>query len=159
MTQHVRYEIRDMCESEADQLWHLFHNTVHSVNVGDYSEAQVAAWSPEDRDMSQWRERMMEISPFVAIDDNTIVGYSDLQPDGLIDHLFVHKNWQGRGVAGALMAEIFKRVEALGLSEMHAFVSITARPMFEHYGFVVERENQVDMDGVVLTNYVMRCAL
>ena len=27
------------------------------------------------------------------------------------------------------------------------------------YGFVVERENQVDMDGVVLTNYVMRCAL
>ena len=145
-----------MRENEADQLWHLFHDTVRSVNVGDYSEAQVAAWSPEDRDMAQWRERMIEISPFVALDGNTIAGYSDVQDSGLIDHLFVHKNWQGRGVARALMAEVFKRAELLSLSELHAFVSITARPMFERYGFVVERENEVDMGGVVLTNYVMR---
>ena len=102
---------------------------------------------------------MRRISPFVALDDHTIVGYSDLQPDGLIDHLFVHKDWQGRGVARALMAEGFRRAEERGLTELHAFVSITARPMFERYGFRIERENQVEVNDVVLTNYIMRCTL
>ena len=159
MTQQEQYAIRDMYDAEADQLWRLFHATVRSVNLADYSPQQVAAWSPENRDMDQWRVRMAEIAPFVALSGDQIVGYSDLQSDGLIDHLFVHKDWQGQGVARALMNEVFRRAKARGIRELHAFVSITARPVFEGYGFFVERENSVDMDGTVLTNYVMRRSL
>ena len=53
MTQQEQYAIRDMYDAEADQLWRLFHATVRSVNLADYSAQQVAAWSPENRDMDQ----------------------------------------------------------------------------------------------------------
>ena len=163
MTADNQYWIRDMRAGEEEQLWRLFHGTVRSVNLAHYTEQQVAAWSPDNRDMRQWRLRMAEIAPFVALPRDRardqIVGYSDLQSDGLIDHLFVHKDWQGRGVARALMDEVIRRAKILGLEQLHAFVSITARPLFERYGFVVERKNHVDMNGTVLTNLVMQRSL
>jgi putative acetyltransferase len=35
-------------------------------------------------------------------------------------------------------------------------VSITARPFFEHFGFVVEAPQQVTVRGVVFDNFRMR---
>ncbi len=41
---------------------------------------------------------MSGLSPFVAEIDNIIVGYIDLQSNGLIDHFFCHYEYQGQGV-------------------------------------------------------------
>ncbi|NKC01458.1 MAG: GNAT family N-acetyltransferase [Pseudomonadales bacterium] len=141
-------------------LWRLFHDTIHTVNLGDYSASQVDAWSPSERDQQQWTERMQMISPFVVELDGEIIGYSDVQADGLVDHMFVHKDWQRRGVATCLMGEIVKRAAALNLKILSAHVSITARPFFEAHGFLVEQKQTVTQgDGVTLTNFLMRRAL
>ncbi|MET4004778.1 hypothetical protein BJ956_002373 [Arthrobacter psychrochitiniphilus] len=41
------------------------------------------------------------------------------------------------------------------LTELTADVSITARPFFERYGFVVKAKQHPVMVGVQLTNYAM----
>jgi putative acetyltransferase len=51
---------------------------------------------------------MSSINPFIAATDGVIVGYSDLQSSGLIDHFFCHHNYQGCGVGKALMSQIFE---------------------------------------------------
>lgn len=153
------YVIRNMQPGEERQLWQLFHETIRSVNLGDYTQAQVEAWSPEDRDMQVWSQRMQEIRPFVATHEDEILGYSDVQEDGLIDHLFVHHAWQGRGVATALMDEVERRADLMGLKHLHAHVSITARPLFTKRGFDVVRENRVEANGVTMTNFLMQRSL
>ena len=145
-----------MRAGEETQLWELFHGTVRSINLRDYSEEQVAAWSPQDRDMAAWAERMQQIHPFVVVCRDQIVGYSDLQDDGLVDHLFVHRDWQGRGVASVLMNEVERRAESKALKSLYAHVSLTARPLFERRGFQVEKENRVMMGSVELINFLMR---
>ena len=90
---------------------------------------------------------MRSIRPFVVEVERNIVGYSDLQSGGLIDHFFVHHEWQRRGIGRVLMSEIERRAFSgrIGQPETHA--SITARPFFETFDFVVVREQELEMRG------------
>ncbi len=147
--------IRDFQEEDAPKLWELFFNTVRNVNRRDYTEQQVKAWAQEGFDSQLWLKKMISIQPFVAELDGVIVGYSDVQPSGLVDHFFCHHEYQGQGVGRALMTHVLKQAKAKGLTRIYSEVSITARPFYEHMGFTVVNEQQIEMRGATLTNYVM----
>lgn len=150
--------IRDFREQDAPILWALFYNTVRNVNRRDYNKQQVKAWAPDEFDSEIWLQKMTDIQPFVAELDGVIVGYSDVQSSGLVDHFFCHHAYQGQGVGRALMAHVFKQAKEKGLTRLYSEVSITARPFFEHMGFSVLKEQQVEVRGAILTNYVMERA-
>ncbi|MFA0328769.1 GNAT family N-acetyltransferase [Vibrio cyclitrophicus] len=147
--------IRNYQTSDAKALWEIYFHTVRNVNVRDYSQQQVEAWAPNGFDSELWQKRMNELLPFVAELDGCVVGYTDLQPNGLIDHFFCHHEYQGKGVGKALMEHVFIVGLVRGVSRYFSEVSITARPFYEHLGFKVVNEQEVEMRGVKLTNYVM----
>ncbi|MGR2701634.1 GNAT family N-acetyltransferase [Vibrio campbellii] len=147
--------IRDFQEEDAPTLWALFFNTVRNVNRRDYTEQQVKAWAQEGFDSQLWLNKMISIQPFVAELDGVIVGYSDVQPSGLVDHFFCHHEYQGQGVGRALMTHVLKQAAVKGLDRIYSEVSITARPFYEHMGFTVVNEQQIEVRGATLTNYVM----
>ena len=138
------------------ELWHLFHHTIHDVNSQHYTRAQLEAWSPSNYDRAFWRQKMQSLAPFVAEEDGEIFGYADLQSSGIIEHFFVHQKRQRKGVGTLLMREIECRAKSLGLSELEAHVSITARRFFESFGFSVVAEQEVEVRGETLSNFVMR---
>ena len=89
---------------------------------------------------------------FVAEEDGLIVGFGDISPDGYLDRLYVHRGFQGRGIATAICGELEGGVSAPRLT---VEASITARPFFEKRGYKVVKEQQVERRGVLLTNYIM----
>lgn len=152
--------IRSYQPEDAQILWQLFFHTVRQINVRDYTQAQVEAWAEDKSDLTDWIEKMKSNQPFVAtlnneIVDNKIAGYADLQPNGLIDHFFCHHQYQGCGVGKALMAHIDEQAKQRNLTRLHADVSITAKPFFEHAGFVVKEKQSVSLRGQLFTNYKM----
>ncbi|MEZ9039648.1 MULTISPECIES: GNAT family N-acetyltransferase [unclassified Vibrio] len=147
--------IRNYQANDDKALWEIFFYTVRNVNVRDYSQQQVEAWAPSSFDFALWQKRMNGLQPFVAELDGCVVGYTDLQPSGLIDHFFCHHEYQGKGVGKALMEHVFTVGRVRGISRYFSEVSITARPFYEHLGFKVVNEQEVEMRGVKLTNYVM----
>ena len=147
--------IRNYQASDAKALWEIYFHTVRNINVRDYSQEQVEAWAPSDFDSELWQKCLHRIQPFVAEFDGRVVGYTDLQPNGLIDHFFCHHEYQGKGVGRALMEHVFQIGFVRGVSRYFSEVSITARPFYEHLGFTVVNEQEVEMRGVKLTNYVM----
>ena len=148
--------VRELKVGEEQILWELFRSTIRNVNVRDYTESQVHAWAPDDFDSTIWTEKMQSIGPFVVDVEGEIVGYSDLQPAGLIDHLFVHHQWQRRGVGRTLMSEIERRASRSEIPHLETHASITARPFFEAFSFTVVREQVLELRGEKLTNYVMQ---
>jgi len=152
-------KIRNYQESDAPSLRAIFYNTVHNVNIRDYSQAQVEAWAPVGCELEIWQRKMDSISPFVAEMDGEIVGYTDLQVDGLIDHFFCHYEYQGKGIGRSLMNHVFNVGEQLGIDKFYSNVSITARPFYEKFGFKVVIEQTVEIRGEKLRNFVMekRC--
>ncbi|CAK1692369.1 putative acetyltransferase [Vibrio crassostreae] len=147
--------IRNYQPSDNKALWEIYFHTVRNINVRDYSQEQVEAWAPSDFDSELWDKCLRRIQPFVAELDGRVVGYTDLQPNGLIDHFFCHHEYQGKGVGRALMEHVFSVGRVRGVSRYFSEVSITARPFYEHLGFKVVNEQEVGMRGVKLTNYVM----
>jgi putative acetyltransferase len=147
--------IRNYQTSDSKALWEIYFYTVRNINVRDYSQEQVEAWAPSDFDSELWQKCMHRIQPFVAELDGRVVGYTDLQPSGLIDHFFSHHEYQGKGIGRALMEHVFEIGRIRGVSRYFSEVSITARPFYEHLGFTVVNEQEVEIRGVELTNYVM----
>lgn len=95
------------------------------------------------------------MDPFIAELSGKLVGFADLQSDGYIDHFFCHLDHQGQGVGSALMKTLIQTANAKGLGKMYSHVSITAKPFFEHFGFLSLKTQEVEVRGEILTNFVM----
>jgi putative acetyltransferase len=147
--------IRDYRSTDAPLLWNIFFAAVRQTAAADYTPEQTAAWAPSEHDPAAWSERMGAMAPLVAECDGVIVGYAALRADGYIDHFFVAPPAR-RGVGSALMGAILERAAAQGIAELFSNVSITARPFFERFGFLVEAAQQVTVRGVVFDNFRMR---
>jgi putative acetyltransferase len=147
--------IRPYVATDAVALWLLFYQTIRHINSRDYSPVQIAAWAPDNYDLTAWQQRMQKLSPFVAEIDGVIVGYTDLQSDGLIDHFFCHYQYQGQGVGRALMQHVFTVGQTRGIRRYYSEVSITARPFYEHMGFSLVKQQLIDIRGQQFINFVM----
>lgn len=150
--------VRDYRPTDVDALMALFRTAVLQVARRDYTEAQVRAWA-ERMDRARWLERLAARPTFVAEVGGEIAGFSDLEPDGHIDMLFVHADHQGRGVASALFDHLLARAKAAGLGRLYTEASLTARPFFERRGFTVITAQDVPVAGEVLRNFRMERTL
>jgi len=151
--------IRRYRSGDATALWGVYFSAIHQVAAADYSPEQISAWAPESvdsADQAKWAERMFGISPFVAERDGEIVGYADVQPNGYIDHFFVAGGAARQGVGSHLMEHLHAAATSAGLEVLFSDVSVTAKPFFERWGFVVERQQRIVVRGVGLTNFRMR---
>jgi len=149
------FTIRKFQQGEELQLRELFFQTIHKVNIGDYSLAQVNAWAPQDYDKSEWIAKINRLQPYVVEDKGIIVAYADIQPDGYIDHFFCHHAHQGKGIGKALLNKLLAVAEKEKMPRAYAHASKTAMPFFRHQGFTVVKEQQVEIRGEILTNYVV----
>lgn len=147
--------LRTYTPADAADLWHLFYHTIRQVNIRDYTQAQLIAWAPDEVEPDIWQRKMDARAPFIAEIQGEIVGYADLQADGLIDHFFCHYQHQGKGVGRHLMTHIFKTAQARGLKRLYSEVSLTARPFYAHFGFQLVKAQNLSLRGQQLQNFVM----
>lgn len=116
---------------------------------------QIRAWAPDDIDTERFGQRCETKSTWVAEHEGRIAGFLDLEPDGHFDMLYVHPDFQRRGVARALIEHVEDAALGIGLRRLYAEVSITARPAFEAMGFRTIVPQVVTLRGESLTNYRM----
>jgi putative acetyltransferase len=121
----------------------------------DYSEDQVLAWAPNDLDRQAWAAKCASRQTFIAEFDGTLVGFADLEADGHLDMMFVHSQFQRRGVASMLLEQIESSAQRLHISRLYTEASITAKPFFEHQGFQLIAPQVVRKRGQEFINYRM----
>lgn len=148
-------KIRAYHLGEEHEIWQLFTQTVHHVNAQHYSQKQLAAWAPGLFEHQEWSNKLTKLNSFVCVESGKIVGYSDLQANGYIDHFFCHHQHQGLGVGKALMAHIHSLAQLKNISQLSADVSITAKSFFEKNGFKAIKQQSVPIRGQVLCNFKM----
>lgn len=145
-------EIRSYQSSDCKELTELFYHTVHTVNAKDYPKEQLDVWATGQVDLEKWNRSLQEHYSLVAVEGRVIVGFGDIDKTGYLDRLYVHADYQGKGIATA----ICDRLESFVEKEVTTHASITARPFFEQRGYRVVKEQQVERQGIFLTNYVMK---
>ena len=143
--------LRKYATADCGELVRLFYETVHTINVEDYTKEQLDAWAPENVDLEEWDRSFREHDCVIAAEDGTITGFGDMDRHGYFDRLYVHKDYQNKGVATA----ICDRLERTAQGKIITHASITAKSFFEKRGYRVMRKQQVFRRGIVLVNFVM----
>ena len=150
-----RAELKDIPELNS-----LFKSTVLTVNAQDYTAAEVADWASCGDIAGHWDELFSHLH-FIAATDckGRIIGFSAVSRDGYLYSLFVHKDWQSKGIGTLLLSEAEKTATAYGARQMTSDVSITARPFFEKRGYAMTKEQKAKANRLHLTNYRMEKTL
>ena len=144
--------LRKYTESDCKQLSELFFQTVHKINKKDYSKEQLNVWATGKVDIEEWNKSFLEHYTIVAVENNKIIGFGDIDYSGYLDRLYVHCNYQRRGIATAICNQLEKSIDTNVITTQ---ASITAKPFFEKRGYRVIKEQQVERNGILLTNYIM----
>ncbi|MFS0749124.1 GNAT family N-acetyltransferase [Oceanobacillus sp. 1P07AA] len=150
--------IRKYRASDTVELIDLFYETVHAVNKQDYTKEQLHAWaksSNKQQKQDSWYHSLNQNITYVALMDNVIVGFIDLEKDGYLNRLFVHKDYQRQGIAKRLYNSIEDDARHYNIENLYTNASITAKPFFKQCGFSIIQKQEVYIDNVMLINYQM----
>lgn len=148
--------IRTYQSKDCQEIIKLFYETVHSINSKDYTEKQLKVWAPKDIDLDLWDKSFMKNYTIVSTINDTIVGFGDLSISGYLDRIFVHKDYQNKGIAKKIVKELERHAKDIGLNIITTEASITAKTFFQKQGYHIIKEQQVERKGEVLINYKMK---
>ena len=151
--------IRDYRASDLNALIDVFRGSVRRVAQRDYTHEQIMAWAPDDIDHEARRARHSSKPTWVAEIAGVFVGFADLEPDGHLDCMYVHPDYQRLGVASILLLHVEATAKTHGLTRLYSEVSITARPFFERRGFRLLAAQTVTFNGQTFKNYRMEKVL
>lgn len=152
--------LRALTEADIPEIQELFRNTVLNVNIRDYTEEEVNDWASCMEDENVVKE-LLDANCFIAaIDGNSkIIGFSSMNEEGYMHSMFVHKDWQGRGVATQLLSEVENKAREYGVSVITSDVSLTASTFFERNGYEVIRIQRQRANRLEMANFLMKKAL
>ena len=137
-------DIRTYSADRSDEIADLFYESVYAIDPSVYTTEEKAAWAPAPIDYQRWRVRLDQKRPFLAIIDDRVAGFIELEADGHIDCAYTHPDFQGRGVASALYQHLLKEAEARKLQRLYVEASHVAKPFLERRGFSVVKTNHID---------------
>lgn len=157
----MSFVIRKFIDSDAKQIGTLFYDTVHSVNLQNYTQEQVDAWAPQlsgseqEERVTRFKKSLGECISYVAENEGIVIGFACITGNGYLDFIYVHKDYQRQGVASALLNTLEQEAVQLGVKQIWANVSITAKPFFERHGYVTVQPQTVNVRGVSMNNFKM----
>ena len=148
--------IRRGKQEDLSFLKRLFEETILEVCQADYSPQQLATWASGAQKSTLWQRILNEQILLVAEIEMKIVGFCTLENGNHVDFLYIHKDYQFRGIAKQLFESIEKQAIKTFSTVLSADVSKTAKPFFEKMGFEVVNPQTVVLDGVSFTNFKMK---
>jgi len=152
------FTVRRYVPADAAATAEIFLRAIREVASKDYSSAQVDAWAKID-DAEIWAQWRANRPTWLAFCKTLPVGFADLKADGCLDMMFVHPDYQGKGVASLLLDTVEAAARESGRQRIFTEASLTARPFFERKGFVVLAAQTVEKRGQTLPNFLMEKSL
>lgn len=148
--------LRKYQPSDCRILADLFYNTVHTINIRDYSDEQINAWADGNINLDEWNLSFLSHYTIVAEIDKTITGFGDIDKTGYLDRLYVHHNFQHQGIASTICNELEQSVTT---PKIVTHASITARGFFEKRNYKVIKKQKIRRHNILPTNYIMERTL
>lgn len=151
--------LRKYKSDDCINLLNLFYDTVRTVNRKDYNNKQLSVWAPDnyiEEKYDIWQKSLSENFTIVAEINEEIVGFGDMESTGYLNRLFIHKDYQHKKIASAIVKELEEYAAKICIYTIITEASITAKSFFERLGYTLIKEQQVERKGIFLTNYVMK---
>lgn len=149
--------IRKFKPSDLESVLHVFHEAIHTTGAKYYDEDQIKTWgSVDDLDKKSWLQSLTDNITYVAVVDDTIVGFGDMNHSGYIDRVFILQKYQGQGILQTMVKKFEDEALKLNLAEITTEASIVAMPIAKRMGYEIVTKQFKEYKGKRFVNYLMR---
>lgn len=156
----LAFKYRKAVLSDIPELRELVKSTIRTINSADYKPDEIEDWASCSDDLAHLEDLVTHLYFIVSLDDEgQITGCSSIREDGYLHSMFIHKDYQKRGIASFLLSKIEEYAAEQHMTVITSEVSITAKPFFEKKGYQVEEEQKRRAKNLYLTNYRMKKVL
>lgn len=155
--EHRNYQFRKATLADIPELREMYQATLHAVNIADYTPEEIEDWASCGDDTSHLADLISNLYFLVALNEaGEIIGFTSIRKDGYLHSMFVHKDYQRRGVASFLLSKAEEYATENQIETITSEVCITAKPFFERKGYSVVKEQKRKANRLCLTNYWMK---
>ena len=147
--------IRKFKSSDSAQVAKLHRNTIRNINSRDYSAKQIKVWSTRTS-AKRFRQSMSKKRRFIGIDKDKILGFGDFSLNGVLTGLYVHKNFQSKGIGRLLLMKMEQQAKKDNIKEFNLSSTITAKNFYEKNKYKTIKKGYHEINGQKLIIYRMR---
>lgn len=153
---HRSYKLREATLADIPELKEMYKATLRTINIADYTLEEIEDWASCGDDTAHLADLITNLYFIVALNESDqIIGFTSIQKDGYLHSMFVHKNYQRKGVASFLLSKAEEYAIENQMKTITSEVCITAKPFFERKGYTVLKEQKRKANKLCLTNYWM----
>ncbi|MEC5384206.1 GNAT family N-acetyltransferase [Uliginosibacterium sp. H3] len=149
------FETCDFNVADAAELAQIFRDAINVSAASEYSPEQLAAWARSADDEAAFAAALSEGWVRIAVDDEGIVGFAQLNMPGHLAMLYTAPRAARQGVATLLMDDMHMLAGAMGAKTITAEASSLARAFLATQGFRDTGTEVVERHGVSFTRYLM----
>ena len=127
--------IRRATQRDRESIWNVHIRAIQEVCKSHYSQKEIEDWS-EALKPTRYNEPIRRGSFFVAVDDNVIVGFGNLNQDsGEIEAVYVAPEYVRRGVGREILQALESVARDVGLTVLRLSSSLNAVQFYENAGY------------------------
>lgn len=134
--------IRRATQEDIESIWNVHIRAIQEVCKSHYSPKEIEDWS-EVLKPARYNEPIRRGSFYVAVDDNLIVGFGNLNQDsGEIEAVYVAPEYIGRGVGREILQTLESVARDLGLTILRLSSSLNAVHFYENAGYRRQKQKR-----------------
>lgn len=128
-------DIRAFRPADAAATHAVFRRAVQDGTTARYTDAERAAWLPQEAMPAEWGDWLGRHFTVVADRSGDILGFMMLERDGYLNMAYVLPDEMGKGTADALYAAVLAHARTLGLARLTTLASRYAIGFFSRHGW------------------------
>ena len=134
--------IRRATQRDRESIWNVHIRAIQEICKSHYSPKEIADWSEVLKPI-RYNEPIKRGSFFVAVDDNVIVGFGNLNQDsGEIEAVYVAPAYVGRGVGRQILQALESVAREVGLTVLRLSSSLNAVQFYENAGYRRQKQKR-----------------
>ncbi|WP_299216000.1 GNAT family N-acetyltransferase [uncultured Aquimarina sp.] len=149
----MNYQISRATDSDLPLMQRLFYQTVTIYGSKIFTKEEVKIFSRLALDKKHWIEKFTEDFVYNAKLNGEVVGSFSLSKDGVIEYIFVHQNYQGRGIAKELYKTLENIAEEANIGILTTRINMSTKDFFKKNGFEIIKNIEKVAGGEDVVTY------
>lgn len=146
-------------EFDCSAIGALYKLSVKELGQAYYEPDAIAAWATWGSSAQTIALTLSQGQTLIAQHSGRIAAFAQRHPQSHINMLYTHPDFSRKGIATALLEELFAAAKRDGLSELTVDASRASRALFAKAGFEGSESEWITRENVSIERFPMRMAL
>jgi len=149
----MNYQISRATDTDLPLMQRLFYQTVTTYGSKIFSKEEIKVFSRLALNKDHWKQKFVNDYVYNAKLNGEVIGSFSFNKSGFIEYIFVHQNYQGRGIAKKLYETLERVAKEDDVRILTTRINSITKGFFENYNFEIIKNIEQVVGGEEIVRY------